>query len=128
MSKIARLEFRNVLGIEEREIQAGKINIISGKNEAGKTSILESIEKAIYNTERRAKFVREGQTEGTLYVELDDGLSIDRKVKEDGSGRVKVEKNGASVPKPETYLKNTSTIKGILQMVRLESAKVRLML
>ena len=79
--KIARLEFRNCLGISEFEHQAGKINIISGDNEKGKTSVLEAIEKALYNTDRRATFVKDDADVATLYVELDNGLSVDRKVK-----------------------------------------------
>jgi len=103
--KIARLEFRNCLGISELEHQAGKINLISGDNEKGKTSVLEAIEKALYNTDRRVKFVKDGEDVATLYVELDDGLTVDRKVKRDGQVSIKVEKDGASIKKPETFLK-----------------------
>lgn len=104
--KIARLEFRNCLGISELEHQAGKINLISGDNEKGKTSVLEAIEKALYNTDRRVKFVKDGEEEATLYVELDDGLIVDRKVKKDGQISIKVERDGALIKKPETFLKS----------------------
>ena len=58
MSKIKRLVIRNALGIEEKVINAGNVNIISGGNAKGKTSILEVIEKALYNNDRRDRFVR----------------------------------------------------------------------
>lgn len=104
--KISRLEIRNCLGIKELEIQAGKVNIIKGGNEQGKTSVLEAIEKALYNTSRRPVFVRSGEAEGTLYVELDDGVSIDRKIKSDGKESVKVTKDIDVFKKPETALKS----------------------
>lgn len=104
--KISRLEIRNCLGIKELELQAGKLNIIKGGNERGKTSVLEAIEKAFYNTSRRPVFVRSGEAEGTLYVELDDGVSIDRKIKSDGKESVKVTKGTDVFRKPETALKS----------------------
>ena len=103
--KITRLEIRNCLGIKELKLQTGKINVISGGNEVGKTSVLETIEKALYNTERRAEFIRKGETEGTLYVEL-DGLSVERKVRAGGKASVKVSQDGTTVRKPETFLKS----------------------
>lgn len=103
--KIKRLEITNCLGIKELQINPGKVNIISGGNEKGKTSILECIEKAVSNSQRRVKFVKDGEDEGTLYVQLDDGVEINRKVTIDKSS-VKVVKDGASVKKPETVLKS----------------------
>ena len=103
--KIKRLEITNCLGIKELQINPGKVNIISGGNEKGKTSILECIEKAVSNTQRRVKFVKDGEDEGTLYVQLDDGVEINRKVTIDKS-TVKVVQNGSTVKKPETVLKS----------------------
>lgn len=104
--KIKRLEITNCLGIKELQINPGKINIISGGNEKGKTSILECIEKAINNTERRAKFIKDGAEEATLYVELDNGMEISRKINVTDDGTVKVVQNGATIKKPETMLKS----------------------
>lgn len=106
MSKIARIEIKNCLGISEREIQAGKVNIISGGNEKGKTSILEVIEKGLQNTQRRTKFVQDGADEATLYIEMDDTTAIERKIKPDGKTNSKITQHGASIPKPETFLKS----------------------
>lgn len=104
--KIKRLEISNCLGLKELQVNPGKINIISGGNEKGKTSILECIEKAINNSERRAKFVKDGEEEATLFVKLDNGYEINRKIKQDDKSTVKVVKDGSSIKKPETVLKN----------------------
>lgn len=106
MSRISRLEIKNCLGISELEIQAGKVNIIRGGNERGKSSVLEVIEKGLRNTVRRTKFIKDGADEGTLYIELDDTTRIDRRVKPDGKESSKITQHGASIPKPETYLKS----------------------
>jgi len=105
MPKISRLEIKNCLGISELEIKAGKVNIISGGNEKGKTSVLEVIEKGLQNTQRRTKFVKDGADEATLYIQMDDTTTIDRKIKSDGKGSSKITRHEASIPKPETYLK-----------------------
>lgn len=104
--KIKRLVINNCLGIKELQMDPRKINMISGGNEKGKTSILECIEKAVNNSERRAKFVKTGEEEATLFVTLDDGTEISRKIKPAGSESVKVTNNGATIKKPETYLKS----------------------
>lgn len=103
--KIKRLAINNCLGIKEFQMDPGKINIISGGNERGKTSILECIEKAVNNSERRAKFVKTGEEEATLFVALDDGTEINRKIKPENE-TIKVVSNGTKVKKPEAYLKS----------------------
>jgi len=106
---IKRLVIKDCLGIEELAINPGKVNVISGGNERGKTSILETIEKAIHNTKRRARFVRAGADKAYIELDTDDGISIRRTVKEDeaglDAGSVKVTKDGQPIKAPETFLK-----------------------
>lgn len=106
MPQISRLEIKNCLGISELEVKCGKVNIITGGNEEGKTSVLEVIEKGVKNSKRRTQFVKEGAKEATLYVELDDTTAINRKISPDGKESSKITQYGASVPKPETYLRS----------------------
>lgn len=106
---IKRLVIKDCLGIEELAIIPGKVNVISGGNEKGKTSILETIEKALFNTKRRARFVRAGADKAYIELDTDDGLNIKRTVKEDeaglDAGSVKVTKDGIPIKAPETFLK-----------------------
>ena len=106
---IKRLVIRDCIGIEELTLSPKKVNIISGGNERGKTSILETIEKGLFNVKRRAKFVRMNADKAYIEIETDDGVSIVRNVKEDDagldSGSVKVTKDGVPVRSPETFLK-----------------------
>ncbi|TSA28615.1 hypothetical protein D4R71_00490 [bacterium] len=113
---IKRLVIRNCLGIEELTLNPSKTNLISGGNERGKTSILETIEKCLFNTKRRARFVRTGTEKAYIELETDDGLVVKRTVKEDTAGldmgSVKVTKDGIPVKAPESFLKQLFGITG----------------
>jgi hypothetical protein len=104
MSKIKRLVTRQALGIEESAYNFGSVNVISGGNARGKTSILEIIEKALYNTDRRDKFVRTGAEKAYIELETDDGMKVERTVNEDGTSGVKVTRDGIPVRAPQTFL------------------------
>lgn len=105
MNKISRLQIRNFLGIDQLDLTPGKINLLSGGNERGKTSVLEAIEKALSNNSRRPTVVRRHESEATLYVELSDGTEIDRRIRNDKSDYIKVTKDGKAITGPESYLK-----------------------
>jgi hypothetical protein len=105
VSKIKRLVVRQALGLEEKAINFGNVNVISGGNAKGKTSILEVIEKALYNTDRRDQFVRVGAEKAYIELETDDGMKVERIVNgEDGKSEVKVTMDGIPLRAPQTYL------------------------
>jgi hypothetical protein len=105
MIKISRIEIKNFLGIEEIQLSLGDINTFSGGNGQGKTSILDSIQKAIYNSETpRPKVVRSGAEESQLFVEFDNGITVERTINAEGA-KVKVIDNGVPVRAPEAFLK-----------------------
>lgn len=104
--KISRLEIKNFLGIEELDLNLGSVNKITGGNGKGKTSILDSIQKAIYNADSpRPKIIRNGEESAQLFVQLDNGISIERTINAEGTDKVKVIDNGDVVKKPEAFLK-----------------------
>ena len=104
--KISKLRFKDCLGIEEMEFSAGKINMISGGNERGKTSILETIEKALYNTDRRPKFVKGDSGKAEIYLELDNGIEINRTVKDGGKSNLKSYKRRVETRRARDLLKS----------------------
>jgi hypothetical protein len=106
MSKISKLKIKNFIGIEELALDLKDINKISGGNGRGKTTILDSIQKAIYNSMNpRPEVIRNGEESAQLFVELDNGITIERVIKHDGVDKVKVLDNGQPVAKPETFLR-----------------------
>lgn len=104
MSKIKFLRVSNFVGIGERELEAGKINIFKGPNGKGKTSVIEAIEKTFTNKDRRSEVIKHGEDEATLFVELDDDLSIDRRIRKEKANYLKCRQNGKGVDSTEKFV------------------------
>ena len=104
MSKINFLRVSNFLGIDEMELEASKINIFKGPNGKGKTSVIESLEKTFTNKDRRTEVIKHGQEEATMFVELDDGLSIDRRVRSEKGNYLKVRQDGKGADSTERFI------------------------
>ena len=104
--KVSRIEVSNFIGISEFKLDLGKINIITGRKGEGKTSIIQSIQKGFTNTSERTEIIRHGETEATIFIQTDNGLEIDRKIRAGGKADYfKLKKPGESVPSTEKYLK-----------------------
>lgn len=106
--KISKIKISNLFGIKEQELD-GKSIEISGNNGLGKTSILDSIRLALTNNSDRDYVVKNGETEGEIYIETDVGLTIDRKKRTNSSDYKSIKSNGKEIPSPETFLKDIFT-------------------
>lgn len=105
MSWIKRLEIKNWIGISETSLDPGKINWLIGKKGSGKTSLIEALEKAFTNKSRRSEVIRHGEDEARIFVQNDDGLEVERKIRDGKADYLKVRKPGESVPSTEAFLK-----------------------
>ena len=92
--------------LEKRERTIEKINIFKGPKGSGKSSILEGIEKTFTNKNRRTEVIKHGTDEATLFVALDDGLEVDRRLRTDKADYLKVRKGEEGVPSTEKFLKS----------------------
>lgn len=97
------VKLTNCLRIEEKEINLGKITLIEGSIETGKTSIIDSIRKGLKNEDIRPKFVN-GKDKGIVFMQFDEGLEVTRTVKQDNKATLKVSKGGMSPNKPQAFL------------------------
>jgi len=104
--KISKIKLKNIIGIEELEADIKGNLLLEGTNGVGKTSIIDAIRVAVSNSANREVIVRQGHKEGEIYLELDDGLKIERKKRESSSDYKKITKNEQEVAKPETFLKS----------------------
>ena len=95
--KIKKLKISNYIGIEELDWDPGMINIIEGPKGTGKTSITEAIETALSNNKRRTEVISHGKDEALLFVETDEGLEVDRRLRTDKSDYLRL--NGDMVAK-----------------------------
>lgn len=105
MSRIKKIEVKGYLGLEEFGIDAGKVNIFRGPKGSGKSSVIEALETAFTNGKRRTEVIRHGEDEAILYVELDNGLEINRKLRNGKADYLKVRKGDEGVPSTEKFLR-----------------------
>lgn len=102
---IKKIEIKDWIGIKEKSFSPGKITRISGDSGAGKTSIIEAIEKLFTNRNRRTEVVSHGSEEAELLAELDDGLQVTRKVRTEKADYLKVKHDSKAVASTESYLR-----------------------
>ena len=106
--KITKIKIKNLYGITEYEGD-GKSVELSGTNGAGKSSVIDAIRYALTNKSNRKYVVRNGETEGEILIETDNGLRINRKARTNQADYKSVKQNGHEVGSPETFLKDIFT-------------------
>lgn len=102
--KISKIKIRNLYGITEQELNGESIEL-TGENGAGKSSVIDAIRYALTNKSDRKYIIRNGETEGEIFVETDSGLSIDRKARVAQTDYKSVKQNGTAIGSPEAFLK-----------------------
>src|SRR5438093_1528168 len=90
--RVAAIHIKNVLGITEAEIRPGRITVIEGKNGAGKSSILESI-NAVLQGGHDGTLVRNGSDRGVFFFKQKTAYEITK--------RITPEKSDVAVKHPE---------------------------
>lgn len=103
--QISKIKIRNALGISEVNVTPGQITEVVGKKGTGKTSFLDALIMALENKNVRSEFVKKGEEESEIMVELDNGTVIDRKKRLKTSDYISVKDSNAIVSSPESYLK-----------------------
>ena len=95
--KIFKVKVSNILGIDALEVEPGKVNVISGSNGVGKTSLLEAIKAGLGGaTIQDAELLRKGAKQGEIVLVLDDGKEITKTVYPDKASTIKIRENGRS--------------------------------
>ncbi len=104
--KIKAIKITNFLGVDELDWNPNEsINILKGPKGSGKTSVLEAIEKAFSNQGRRTELIKHGEEEATLYIETNDGLEIDRRLRSDKADYFRLKKEGEGIKSTESELR-----------------------
>lgn len=107
--RLSKLQIENLYGITEMSLD-GKSIELTGSNGVGKSSVLDAIRLALTNNSKRKYIVKNGETEGRVYVKLDDGVTIDRKKRTDKSDYKSIkDENGNEINSPESFLKDIFT-------------------
>ncbi len=106
--KISKIKIKNLFGISEYETDNSSIEL-SGKNGVGKSSVIDAIRYALTNKSNRDYIVRNGETEGEIIIETDNGLKINRKARTNQADYKSIKKDGREVGSPESFLKDIFT-------------------
>ena len=106
--KISKITIKQLFGIKEWQGDGKNIELV-GDNCTGKTSVIDAIRYALTNSSDREFIVKNGETEGEIYIETDNGLSIDRKARTAMTDYKSVKQNGNVIPSPESFLKTIFT-------------------
>ena len=106
--KISKIRIKSLFGITQYEAD-GKNVELAGKNGTGKTSVIDAIRYALTNSSDRDYIIKNGETEGEIYIEMDNGLSIDRKARAAMTDYKSIKQNGNVVSSPEAFLKTIFT-------------------
>lgn len=103
--KIVRLTAENIKKLRAVEITpAGEIVNISGKNGAGKTSVLDSIWWALAGADAiQGEPIRKGETKARIRLELGE-LTVERRFNDKGSTLTVESADGARFPSPQKML------------------------
>ena len=72
--KTTRIHIKNLFGISETELDGRSIEV-TGSNGVGKTSIIDSIKYALTNDSSRDYVIKNGESEGEIFIETDTGLT-----------------------------------------------------
>ena len=106
--KISKITIKQLFGIKVWQGDGKNIELV-GDNGTGKTSVIDAIRYALTNSSDREFIVKNGETEGEIYIETDNGLSIDRKARTAMTDYKSVKQNGNVIPSPESFLKTIFT-------------------
>lgn len=100
--RIKRIRIRNVLGIEELEVEPGAVTVVEGANGTGKTSFVAAI-KALVGGGHDHTLIRVGAEAGEVVLVLDDETELRRRITPSGS-RLEISNDGAVQKAPQTWL------------------------
>ncbi len=101
---ITRLSINNLIGIGALEIEPGAVTEITGRNGQGKSSILEALQIALAARGQRSHPIREGADCAMIVVELDNGMVIERRLREGKGGDLRITQGRATLSKPQALL------------------------
>lgn len=97
------IRIKNVMSVADAVIHPGQINQIIGKNNQGKTTLIEVL-KLAFEGSTDGTLVRHGEEQAEVVVELSDKTNIRRRLSAEGKQSVEVKQGEYKMSSPQTYL------------------------
>jgi DNA repair exonuclease SbcCD ATPase subunit len=102
--KISKLSISGFLKLDEYDVETGKVNVITAKNDRGKSSLLKAI-TAAFTDKVDVELIRHGHDKAEVGILFDNGYNATCTINEKGRTVKITDGNGHVVPKPGTWLK-----------------------
>lgn len=103
---IDRIEIENIGNITEPVVlEPGVLNVISGPNGSGKTTILRAIQAALVSGKSFGHVVNTGADKGEVCINYLDNMSVRSRIPAEGQVSSLIEIDGRKIEKPRNYLK-----------------------
>lgn len=102
--KITGISITDFLGIQTFKLdKAGKLNLVTGDNGVGKSSVLRAIKEAFKTGGRDANIVHKDAEKGEIFIQLDTGHTIRRRF-DAARSQLDVTDGDRKIEKPQTFL------------------------
>lgn len=106
--QLKKVTVQNVKGIEFAEFAPGVLTVLSGSNGTGKTSILDAI-RAVFAGGNDPGLIRIDQEMAIVELELEDGTTIRKRIKQNGGDLVVKNPEGKVVRAPAAYVEGLAS-------------------
>lgn len=105
MSKIIKLTVQNLLRIRAAEVTPdGALVVVSGRNDQGKSSLLNSIALALSGKDVPERPIRDGASNGHVILETEE-ITVTRRFSQSGGSTLEVrDRDGAKITSPQAKL------------------------
>lgn len=100
--RVSRIRITNTLGVEDLDFTPGAFTVVSGKNGAGKSSVLEGIKAVAGGAD--ATLIRNGADAAEQVLVLEDGTEIRRRTTANGTTLTAKDADGRAIPKPKAFV------------------------
>lgn len=118
MSRCTQIEVANIMGIEQLKFVPGNVTVVSGRNGAGKTSVLEAI-RSVLKGGHDASLLRAGAEKGSVRILLEDGTEMVKTITPESSNLRVVHPVGGRVSKGQALVDSLVDALGVDPMALL---------
>lgn len=106
--KVTKIRIDSLYGVHHLELD-GKPVELRGKKGTGKTSVIDAIKYALTNRSSRPYIIKDGASEGEIFIQTDIGTEITRKKRSEAGDYLSVRDCGKAVSASQSFLNDIFT-------------------
>ncbi len=106
--KISKIKIDSLYGVHHLELDGRPVEL-RGKKGTGKTSVIDSIKYALTNRSERPYIIKDGASEGEIFISTDTGVEVRRKKRTEQGDYFNVKEGGKTVSGGQSFLNDIFT-------------------